>query len=114
MENDPPVVAADFRWDFRAAGAGSSRKQEFGFGRKFAEPFSTQPAAEEVGQKQRPALLQGPLLRNGLVARQRVAHLRDGRGDEVAFFVLDADFHRALAAAAREPGDAVEQRGPGG
>ena len=76
-----------------------------------AEPFSTQPATEDVGQEERPALLAGPLLRDGVEAGQGVADLGDGRGDEVAFFVPHADFDGALATAAREPGHSVEQCG---
>ena len=45
--------------------------------RAVSEPFSAQPASQNVGEQQRPALLDGPSLRDGVYARQGVAHDAD-------------------------------------
>ena len=70
--------------------------------------------AKDVGQKQRPALLDGPSLRNGVKAAQGVADVRDGLHERLPVFVLQTDFHRALAAMAGQPRDAAQQRRPAG
>ena len=112
MESVPAEGRRIFEGIFGREGPRSAGEQGFGFGWEGAEPFAAQPVAEDVGQKQRPAWLDGPSLRDGVEAGQSVADLGDGGGELPAFFVLDADFDGALAAAAREPRDAVEQRGP--
>ena len=82
--------------------------------REFAKPFAAQPVAENMGEQQCPALLDGPLLRDGVEALQGVAHGGDSLRDEVAFFVLETDFDGALAAVGGEPPDPVEQGGTAG
>ena len=83
-------------------------------GWEFAEPFSAQPTAEDMGEQEGPALLGGPSLRDGVEPMQGVAHGGDSLREEVAIFVLEAHFDGALAAVCGQPRDAVEQRGPAG
>ena len=86
-------------------------RPRFGFGWGLAEPFFTEPVEKDVGQDQGPALLDDPLLRDGLEAGQEVADMRDGCDDEVALFVLHAGFDGALAAAARETSHSAQEAG---
>ena len=98
MESVPAEGRRIFEGIFGREGPRSAGEQGFGFGWELAGPFATRPVAEDVGQKQRPALLDGPSLRAGLEAGQSVADLRDGGGEQPAFFVLHADFDGALRA----------------
>src|SRR5687768_1243262 len=66
--------------------------------------------AKDMRQKQCPALLEGPSLRDGVKATQRVADVRDGTHEGLPVFVLQTDFDRALAAMAGQPRDAAQQR----
>lgn len=77
------------------------------------QPFSSEPATQHSGQKQCPALLHGPSLSDGLDLVQLVADDGDGACDEVAFFMQNADFDRALAAALDLAGDSGHEHGAG-
>ena len=99
---------------FGVWGRDSAGEEQGGLRWEFAQPLSAQPAAEDMGEKERPALLDGPSLRNGVEPMQGVADHGDGLHDGVAVFVLQAHFDGALAAVRGESPDAVEQRGPAG
>lgn len=83
-------------------------------GWEFAKPFSAQPTAEDMGEQEGPALLDGPSLRDGVEPLQGVADHGDSLRDQVALFVLQAHFDGALAAVLGEPRHAVEQGGTAG
>ena len=95
-------------------GRSSAGEEQGGLEREFAEPFSTEPAAEDRGEQQGQALLAGPSLRNGVEPLQGVADGGDSFGDAVAFLPRQADFDGALAAVRGEPRHSVEQGGPTG
>ena len=68
-----------------------------------AEPFSTQPATEDVGQEERPALLAGPLLRDGVEAGQWgekyptiAASWRRAWEQVIPFFAYPTDVRRII------------------
>ena len=66
----------------------STREEEGGLGWKFAEPFSAEPAAEDIRQEERPTLVYGPLLRDGVESLQGVADVQDAALDVLFVFVL--------------------------
>ena len=97
-----------------AEGGTAAGAEEGGLGWEFAEPFSAQPAAEDLGGQEGPALLGGPSLCNDVAALQGVADQGDRCREEGAIFVLEAHFDGALAAVLGQPRAAVEQGGPAG
>ena len=67
------------------------------------EPFSTQPATEDVGQEEWPALLAGPLLRDGVEAGQWgekyptiAASWRRACEQVIPFFAYPTDVRRII------------------
>lgn len=81
-----------------AEGCTLAGEEEGGLGWKFAEPFSAQPAAEDMGEQEGPALLGGPSLRHGVESLQGIADGGDRHCEEGAVFVLEAHFDGALRA----------------
>src|SRR5215510_8543977 len=67
--------------------------------------------AKDVGQKQRPTLLDAPLLRNEIKTAYGFAYQLDSFDQQLFFIMLEADFDSTLAAMARHPGDSTQQRG---
>ena len=88
-----------------------AREEQVCFGREGTEPFSAEPVAKDVSQKQAPTLLLSPSLRNGGKALQGVAHDGDGCDELLPIFMLQADSDGALAAMPDQPGDSSEQSG---
>src|SRR6516165_4235144 len=68
--------------------------------------------AKDVGQKERPTLLDAPSLRYEIETTQGFAYQLDGFDQQLFFFMLEADFDGALAAMTRQTGDSTQQRGP--
>ena len=65
--------------------------------------------AKDVGQKQRPTLLDAPLLRDEIKPAQGFAYQLDGFDQQLFFIMLEADFDRALAAMTRHAGNSTQQ-----
>ena len=63
---------------FGVWGRDSAGEEQGGLGWEFAQPFSAQPAAEDMGEQEGPALVDGPSLRNGVEPMQGVADHGDG------------------------------------
>src|SRR6516162_10963513 len=68
--------------------------------------------AKDVGQKERPTLLDAPSLRYEIETTYGFAYQLDGFDQQLFFFMLEADFDGALAAMTRQTGDPTQQRGP--
>src|ERR1700683_825068 len=92
----------------------SAREKKGGLVRQGAQPFAAQPVAKDVGQKQGPALVDSPLLRDGVKAAQGIADVRDCLHERLPVFVLQTDFDGLLTAVPDQPCDSSQQRWPTG